>query len=382
MLAMLSAGPCLAETGVTDKEILLGSPHMLSGPSIYYGQQMDVGLNAYFKSINEKGGIQGRTVRLISMDDKYEPDYAIACFQQLKQQGVFGIIGMVGSPTAAKYILMAENFKVPLIGFYSGPQFIGTPVKPYSFATRAPYGDEMKETVDRLWNVGARRFAVVYQNDAFGADELDAVKKALKAHHTDVVAAGSYTRNSERGVADAYKAVKAADPQVVILAAVYKPCVEIVKLARDDKWKPIFVMNSGDGVDPFMSLAGNDSEGMLVSEVAPTPTSTVPCVQNYLKALKKFYPNEKPNYISLRAYIAALSLAEGLKRAGKDLTRDGFLQAMESIRHVDLGLGSGMDLSYSPSDHLGFHKVYFARCHDGQAVEFSDWNSLKSRLKE
>jgi branched-chain amino acid transport system substrate-binding protein len=273
---------------------------------------------------------------------------------------------------------MATTHKLPVAGFYNGTYFVGEPVKKYVFGCRASYRDEMHEAVDHLWkDSGFRKFAVIYQNDAYGVDCLTGVKEGLAKHGADVVAASSYTRNHS-DVADAVNEVKKANPDVVFLGAVYKPCAQIVKLAREASWNPVFVMNSGSSVDAFVDMAGADAEGKLFTEVVPPTSRTdLPLIASFQKNLKKYYPKEKPGFVNLRGYMDAVVWAEGLKRAGKDLTREKFVNAMEGIKATDIGLGKGMELSYSPTDHLGFHKVFFGSFKDGTAQSFDSWKSLK-----
>jgi len=375
--------PGACETGVTDKEILLGVSNVQSGSNEFYGKQTTIGFKALMDAVNEKGGINGRKIRVITEDDRYEPDGAISCFQKLVSQGVFGIGGIVGSTCLARYLPMAMNFKVPVAGYYAGPIFAGEPVKRYCFTARASYRDEVKAQVDHLWNdLHIRRIAVIYQNDPFGADLLEGVKQELQKYGSEVVAAGSYTRN-QNNIAEAVEAVKKADPEAVILAAVYNPCAQVVKLAKETKWNPIFVINSGSGVDVFITEAGANAEGIILSEVAPPPSRIdLPLIKAYLSALKQYYPKEKPNFVSLRGYIDGLIFIEGLKHTGKDLTRDKFVDALEKIHHEDVGLGKGMALNYSPTDHLGFHNVFWGVIRNGEVVSFSDWKKLGLKKKE
>jgi ABC-type branched-subunit amino acid transport system substrate-binding protein len=139
-------------------------------------------------------------------------------------------------------------------------------------------------------------------------------------------------------------------------------------------------MNTGSSVDLLIPEAAQAAEGNVYTEAAPVPTQTeLPMVKEYLKALKKSYPNQKPCYTSLRGYFDAVALVEGLKRAGKDVTRENFVTAMETIHNLNVGLGKGMALSYSPTDHMGFHEVYFGTIKDKEAVPFTNWHSLDAR---
>jgi ABC-type branched-subunit amino acid transport system substrate-binding protein len=381
LIGFCQASLCWAETGVTDKEIQIGASHALTGQNAVAGHETDVGINCCINDVNRKGGVCGRKIRVVNCDDKYEPDGAIACFQYLVQQGIFAITGIYGSGTSARYIPMAMSNKIPIVGFHNGTNFVTNPTKRYIFSARCSYREEIRQSVDHLWKAGLRRFAIIYQNDAYGADCFEGLKIALDTYGATPVAAASYTRN-KTDVKDAVNDVKKANPQIVFLGAVYKPSAEIVKLAKEMNWNPQFVLNTGSSVTLFVPEAGPAAAGTVYSECVPLPTDgSVRLVRTFLNALKEYYPDEKPTYEKLRAYLGAVVLVEGLKRAGKDLTREGFVNAMEGIHNLDVGLGKGMALNYSSTDHMGFNKVFFGTIKNGQAVSFNNWAKVANQNK-
>jgi len=382
LLGLGLAYPSSAERGVTDGEIVIGTSNALSGPSEFGGKQTNIGIKAYMDAINAEGGINGRKIKIISEDDKYEPDTAITSFQKLMAQNAFGITGAYGSTCLARYIPLSMNNKVPCVGHYAGTHYVGDPVKRYVFNARAAYKDEQHALVEKLWSVGLRKVAVIYQNDPYGVDQLDGIKEGLAKHGAQICAAGAYTRNSNN-LEEAYNQVKQANPDVVILGAVYTPCIKAVTLAHQQKWFPIFVINSGSSEEAYIKGAGKDAEGTLITEICPAvDRGDLALIQKYKKALKQYYPDEKPGSVSLRGYIDAVVWGEGLKRAGKDVTREKFIDALESIHNLDVGLGRGMELSYSPTDHLGFHKIFFDIVKNGEVVEFTDWKGLKKKVNQ
>jgi len=382
LLLAISSQVCFAEVGVTDNEILIGTANALSGPSSYVGKEMNLGFQAYINYINERGGVNGRKIKMVSCDDRYETEGAISCFKTLNGDGVFGITGCYGAALINKYIPMAMLAKMPLVGFSSGPKFAADPVKRYVFTIRPDFIEEEEQVVNKLWNEGGfRRFAVVYQNDAYGNNILIGVQNSLKKNNAEVVAAGSYVRNSSN-LKQAFDQVKAAAPEVVILGAVQVPCTEIVKMAHAANWHPIFVLNSGSAVDQFVELAGADAEGALVTEVAPEYVhSELPAIEKYNELLKKYFPSEKPNLTSLRGYNNAMLWVEGLKRAGRDLTREKFVEALDGMKNWDQGMGKDMDVSFSPTNHVGRSNLFYLTVKHGEVVTFKDWKGLKSALK-
>jgi branched-chain amino acid transport system substrate-binding protein len=380
-ITFVCSGTARAEVGVTDKEILIGNPNVKSGDNLFSGHQTEVGLSTYVSQVNAEGGINGRQVKLVFCDDKYTPDGAVDCFGKLQKDGVFAIAGLVGSGMLAKYKTLAQNNKVPLVGCYSGPQFASDPVARYVFTVRPGYQDEEHQLVEHMWkDAGLKKFAIIYQNDAYGADHLKGIKEALAKHNTEVVAAASYERNT-LNVEDAYNTVRAANPQVVSLAANSNQCAKIIEMAKKANWHPLFFVNSGANVDGFLAKVGKDADGVIVGENVPAPgRMDVPLVAKFNKALKQYHPDEKPGFTNLKGYINGMVLCEGLKRAGKDLTREKFVDAMDAIHGWNIGLGKGMEVSYNATDHFGLHKYSFFVVQNGEVTAISDWKALKKNI--
>jgi branched-chain amino acid transport system substrate-binding protein len=372
------AGPVSAESGVTDTEVLIGSCSALEGPASFLGTQTVLGAKAYVAHMNDQGGVHGRRIKLVAFDDGYEPSKAIECFNRLKQENVFAAGFFVGTPTAAKHVQMAESSKIPLVGLFTGAQLLREPFKRYVINVRASYYDEARTQVDNLWtSLGVRKIGVIYQDDAFGVAVLEGVKLALKKHNAVPIALGSFARNTldvDRGI----EQVRAADPEAVIVVGPYAPIAEILKRGRAGRWNPIYVTVSFVGTEALIKAAGKDSEGTVITQVVPPPDRTdLPTVALYHKALKKYFPEAQPNFVSLEGFVDAIVLVEGLKRAGRDLTREKLIEAIESIRDLDLGLGSQLKLTYGPREHAGLNTVYQTVVRGGRATVFTDWTSLK-----
>jgi len=379
MAGLLALGsPAWGEPGVTETEILIGSCSALEGPASFLGTQTVLGAKVYLNQINEQGGIHGRKIKLVAYDDSYEPAKAIECFTRLKKEEVFAAAFFVGTPTGAKHAPMAESAKIPLVGLFTGAQLLHEPFKRYVINVRASYYDEAREQVDNLWNaLGMQKIGVIYQDDAFGVAVLEGVKLALKKYNSAPVALGSFPRNTldvNRGI----ELVRAANPDGVIMVGPYAPIAEIVKRGRGTGWNPLYVTVSFVGTEAYIKAMGKDGEGAVITQVVPPYNRTdLPSVALYLKLLKKYFPETQPNFVSLEGFVDAMVLAEGLKRVGKDLTREKFIEAIEGMRDFDIGLGPQLKLNYGPRDHKGFDTVYYTVVRDGQAIVFSDWKELK-----
>ena len=269
MLAASESTQGQAVPGVTTEEILIGSCSVLEGPSHFLGTETVTGAKAYFDMVNDAGGVDGRKLKLISYDDSYDPAKTEACFNRLMGQKVFALGFFVGTPTAVKYLPMAENNKIPLVGLFTGAQTLYVPLRHWVVNVRASYYDETREQVDGLWRtLGYKKVGVIYPEDPFGATVLEGVKVALKAHGAEPVAAASYPRQTAQ-VGGAIDTVRAANPEAVVLVGPANTVVPILKQSHAKGWKPLFLTVSFVGTDDLIQEAESDAEGMVVTQVVP-----------------------------------------------------------------------------------------------------------------
>lgn len=378
LMACSLSAVCQEKTpGVDDHQILIGSCAALDGPAGYLGLQTITGASAYLDYINAEGGIHGRKVQLLAFDDGYEPTKAEMCFKRLMKEKVFAAGFFVGTPTAAKYVPMAQEDKVPVVGLFTGAEMLYSPLKHYVMNVRASYYDETREQVDNLWNsLGVRKVGIIYQDDAFGTAVLSGLQAALKKHGTTPAGLGTFPRNTlevDRGIS----AVRAANPQAVLIVGPYAPVAAIVKKAHASGWKPLFLTVSFVGTEKFIADAGKDAEGTIITQVVPPYTRTdFPTVALYQKAMKTYYPAEHLSFVSLEGFVDAMVLVEGLRRAGASPTREKLISALESIDNKDIGLGPKLTLRYSPTRHKAFDQIYTTVVHDGKAEIVDDWKRL------
>jgi ABC-type branched-subunit amino acid transport system substrate-binding protein len=372
--------PADETSGIQKNQILIGSCAALDGPARFLGLETITGATAYLNQVNAEGGVYGRKIQLLAFDDGYEPAKAELCFNRLLKEDVFAAGFFVGTPTAAKYVPKAEENKLPVVGLFTGAQLLYSPLKHYVLNVRASYHDEMREQVENLWNVmGIRKVGIIYQDDAFGATVLDGLRSALKKYHAAPIGLGTFPRNTlevDKGLA----AVRAANPQAVVLVGTYSPLAEIVKRAHRMGWRPLFLTVSFVGTEKFIAEAGKDADGTIITQVVPPYTRTdFPTVALYRQALSTYYPTEQPSFVSLEGFVDAMVLVEGLKRAGKDLTREKLIRGVESISDKDIGLGPRLVLRYGPNRHKGFDQIYTTVVHNGKPEILDDWKSLASR---
>ncbi|MBL8403591.1 MAG: ABC transporter substrate-binding protein [Dechloromonas sp.] len=344
-----------AEDGVTDSSITLGMSSPFTGPNGVYGMQMREAITAYFDQLNKNGGINGRKIELITIDDGYETDRTLANTKTLIQdKRVFALMGYYGStPTTEAMNKVFGPAKVPLIGTISGAGTLREPISTnpntrYMFNIRASYADEAEAIVEQILSLGLKNIAVFYQNDGFGKSGLEGVTNALKRANLAPVAVGTVERNS-LDVTKATEAISKSNPQAVVMVTLYKPTTAFVKAMKQLGQFPMFLTLSPVGGEVLAQELGNEARGIGISQVVPYPwNDTIGVVRDYQKLLGK--QKDKFSYYGLEGFITARLVAEGIRRVGKDVTREKLVTALEGLQNFDLG---GFKVSYGPNNRLG-----------------------------
>ncbi|MBF0572479.1 MAG: ABC transporter substrate-binding protein [Desulfamplus sp.] len=386
IVAMFGLSNAHAEIGVTDTEILIGSSLALEGHAAYLGTETLHGFMAYINEINEQGGVNGRKIRMLAYNDSYNPDQCVTNTNKLiKEDKVFALSCYVGTPTSVKAMPVVEEAAVPLIGLFTGAESLRNPVKRHIFNIRGSYYEETAGIVSHFWEeLGLRKIAVFYQNDDFGKTGLKGVEIALAKYNSKPVAQASYERGSE-DVTPAFNAIRQAAPEAVVIIGVYGPAARFIMGAKWSGFDPYFHCISFVGANKLAYLlgTGSDGDGVIVTQVVPTPDDSLPGIaeyRNYLeKYIKKNHLDLVPNFVSLEGFINAKTLVLILNKLGKDVTRDGFIKTAESLKDIDLGIGAGATLSYGPEDHQGLDKVYFTILKSGKYEVITDWKKVKTK---
>lgn len=340
-----------ADPGITDTTITLGMSAPLSGPSGIYGKELKEGALAYFNQLNANGGINGRKVELIALDDSYETEKTVANTRKLiHEDKVFALMAYYGSSPTTEAMKVFSEAKVPLLGTISGAGSLRTPVNRYMFHLRASYADETEAIVNHMVGLGITQIAVFYQNDGFGKSGLEGVVAALARHKLKPVAAGSVERNS-LDVSTAVSQIAKANPQAVIMVTLYKPTTVFARQLRAMGQMPQLTTLSPIGADVLITEMGpKEAHGIGISQVMPYPwNDTIPLVREYQKALQAYAKGSKYGYYGIEGYINARLVAEALKRTGKDLTRERLVNTLENGA-FDMG---GYKLNYSSTSHNG-----------------------------
>jgi len=196
-LAALLPGLAGAQTGVTSDRILLGQAAVFSGPAAQLGIQMRNGIQSYFAVVNEKGGVYGRKLQLVTEDDQYESKVApIASKKLIEEHKVFALIGYVGTPTGVAHLPVVNQAKVPLVGMFTGAEVLRVPFSRYVFHVRASYYDETEKIVEQVLSTGGRKISVFYQNDAYGEAGRKGTELALERRQLKIHSQGTVERNT------------------------------------------------------------------------------------------------------------------------------------------------------------------------------------------
>jgi ABC-type branched-subunit amino acid transport system substrate-binding protein len=333
-------------------ELVLGQSAAFSGPSAMLGREYREGALAYFAEVNRRGGIHGRRVKLLSLDDRYEPPLTLRNTRQLiERDKVFALFGYVGTPTVQAVLPLVESQKIPLIAPLTGAQLLRQPHRPMVFNMRASYHLEIDRMVNNLVRSGRHRIAVVVQNDAFGRDGLNGALKALKRHGLKPVATASVERNSTQ-TGGAVQAVQGANANAVLIVAAY-PSSASFSREMHRRGSTAQLMNvSFVGTSALRaSLQSHEASGIGVTQVVPFPwNERVPVVREYQHLMRREQAKPHFGFSSLEGFLAAKMTVEGLRRAGPAPTRQRFVRALETMQNVDLG---GYRVQLSSKDHNG-----------------------------
>jgi ABC-type branched-subunit amino acid transport system substrate-binding protein len=354
----IGMGSALAEDpGVTSDTIRIGQSAAFEGPASALGQGMRKGLQAAFNLINENGGVNGRKIEMVTYDDGYEPDKAIANTRRLiETDKVFALIGEVGTPTSKVAQPIAKQADVPLIGPFTGAGFLRDPSNAHVINFRASYDQETEAWIHHLTkDLGVKRIAILYQDDSFGRVGLSGVNKALKKRDMKLVAQGTYQRNTT-AVKSALLSIREGDPEAVVMVGAYKPIAAFIKLAKKFKVGKVFVTISFVGPKALAKELGGQGKNVVVSQVVPFPEDTsIALVRDYHAALKKLDPSAEPGFVSLEGFAVGRLFAMALERVQGELTRKKLLEAIYSTGTFDLG---GVRLNFGRGDNQGMDMVF------------------------
>ena len=360
----------------------MGMSAALTGPAAALGTGMRDGIEAYFRLVNSRGGVHGRNLELIALDDAYEPSKTAPNMRRLaEQEHVFAVIGNVGTPTAAVAVPIANEKKVPLFGAFTGAGILrNNPPDRYVINYRASYAEETGEMVRGLveeLHLLPEQIGFFTQNDAYGDAGWKGAIAALKrlgCTDAENLAHGRYPRNTidvEDGLS------RLLDPRVdvraVIMVGAYRPCARFIQLAKQHDFNPLFLNVSFVGSEALQKQLGADAEGIVITQVVPLPEGDSQAAREFQSATDP----QLRNFISFEGFIAAKTLVSALERAGRDATPESCIDAVESGEPFDLGLG--LEHRLSTTEHQFSHRVWPTVIRSGKFEPLLSWQSLVER---
>jgi branched-chain amino acid transport system substrate-binding protein len=365
-IAPVSAGPL--PRGISDKEIRFGIAAPFSGSARELGRQMKLGIDTAFDRINDAGGVDGRMLKLFAADDGYEPSRTAEAMKLLYEKDqVFGIIGNVGTPTAAVSVPYALEHRMLFFGAFTGSNILrNDPPDRYVFNYRASYAEETDAAVRylvKLRKLQPRQIAVFAQQDSYGDAGFAGVAKAFRALGVSdsAIVRLNYARNTV-DVDDAVNQLKLQKPAIkaVVMVATYRAAARFIEKTRDLYPAMIYSNVSFVGstalADELKLLGPRYANGVIVTQVVPAVAGYSSAVLEYKNALAKYFPGEAPDYVSLEGYIAANVLIQAIKRTGPQLDTEKLIDTLETTRNLDLGLGT--QLGFGRSEHQASHKIW------------------------
>ncbi len=349
-IAVLVSALCVAATSFADEGIAVGRSLALTGALKAYGEAKRDGGDAYIEKINKAGGVAGRRINLVTLDDAYQPAKTVENLRQLTDKNApSAFLGLFGVPTVAAALPELLKLKIPAVGLTSGMAQVRTPHNPYAFPVRASYADEAHKLVAQIKTIGVSKISVIYTDNPFGEGVKDSLLEALRKEGLTALAVK--VNASGTLAAKAIAQAVATEPQAVFLAMLSQAAVPVlVELKKNNFHAQLYTFSPVDTTVILQAL-GKDASGLGISQVVPIPQgSRLPIVVEYTEALKVL-GRGTPSFYGLEAFIEAKILVEALRRAGSAAANPAaVLKALETLRTYDVG---GYVVSYGPGVRTG-----------------------------
>lgn len=362
ILGLAACAATSAEPGINAERILFGQSAALSGPASGLGQAMRAGIEAAFSEANRNGGVHGRRLELISLDDGYEPEAAIENMRNLiNEREVFALIGAVGTPTARSSVPVAAAAGVPYIAPFTGAPFLRDGQWQNVINLRASYYQETEAMMEFLTRQGLTRVAVAYQDDSFGRAGFRGAQLAMERRGLRPAATAVYPRNTI-AVKTTLLDVMEGEPEAVIIVGAPAPVAAFLNWGSKLELDMVFMTTSFAGGNALIRNLSSESlgtAGLLMTQVVPPLVGdALPIVQDYLSALEQTSPDAEPGFVSLEGYLAGRMAVVAMEQCGSDPRRDDVLPMLRSAGRIDLG---GFSLEFGADDYQGSDAVYLTR---------------------
>jgi len=336
-------------------KIIVGQSAPLTGSNAEIGKDIRDGALAYFKRVNESGGVNGRAIELVTLDDKNDRKTAGANAAKLvANDNVVALFGFASTTLSLDAMPVVKEKRVPFFAPFTGADAIHRQ-GPYVFVMRASYADEMTKILDHWEGLGADRVTVLHYDDEIGNQNFATVERIMAKAGKKAVSV-KIERNKPMTAADVQRIV-AADPQVLIVTTLYGPTADLIKMLHAANHPYNVTALSFVGPSQLAKAAGPDAAGISISGVVPPPAKTVlPVVRECGDAMKRAGIAEL-NYTNLESCIAAKVLVEAMRRAGREVTRESLYKSLSSLGAYDAG---GYVVHFGPNERHGSSYVELA----------------------
>ena len=349
LASALSSGPVCAQ-GVTEREVVVAQTAGFTGAVAGSVAEMTGGARLYIAAVNAAGGVNGRKITLISADDKFDPKLAGENAARLiAEREPVAFFAVRGTPHTEAVLAVAGRAGIPIVGPSTVALIFHQPINPLIFNVRAKYQTEVEKATEHLNTVGINRIAIVHVNDSFGRDGLEGFTRKMDALKLKPAAVVVYERTLTEMSKPAAELAK-VDPQAVILIASGKNAADLVVRMRAAGSTTQFVAISNNSAKSFIRDLGSSARGVMVTQVFPNPFNSSTPIAREMRKLAAGDKDVVLSQAAMEGFVAAKVLVEGLRRAGRNLTRASLVAALESIRNFDLG---GITLSYGPQGRTG-----------------------------
>jgi len=382
LAVMMAVGVTAAAVpGITDNQVVVGAFQDQSGAAAVVGINMRKGMEAYFNWVNAQGGVNGRKIKFIVEDDGFQAARAIAATKKLVEQDkVFALVGTLGTPGVAATIDYIMEKQIPSIYQGSGISALAFPPKKYIFPVQPNFISEGRIVATYVVeNLKMKRVALACEQTDIGTEGLRGVREQLATYKMDPVEVVNFGAADVDFSSQILKLMK-AKPDAVIIYSTLKPAAGFLKQAKVMGLEAQF-LTTYVNADPIQmpTLAGDACVGLIAPGWVPVLGNDVDSVK-YLEIYQATYPKEMPSAFAAAGFIAGEVFCEGLRRAGKNPTRESLIAAMESLRDWDGIMAKG--ITYTPEFRSGKASMYFMRFakpkfEEGSVEVISDWVKLK-----
>ena len=368
-------------TGITDTEILVGSFGPLTGPAALWGNIMK-GMDAYFKMVNEEGGINGRMIKFEMKDDAYDPSRTVPAVRELVQKDeVFAFVGGIGTAPCMSVMdyLVEEN--IPWVSPISGGTHWSIPLKPNVFSVLPYYIDEgVIQAKYATETLGSKKIGIIYQNDDVGLSAIVGAKSVLEAKGMEFVAEVP-VEPTDTDLSSHVAKLKDSGADVVLLWTLPRQGVITVTNAKVINYNPQFIASFIlSDMNLMHTLTKGAWEGVIFGTFAIPPYDyDDPWIKKQKAAFEKHYPDVRWGVFPSAGFVYAVPFVEALKKMGKNVTREGLIAEMDKLKNVDLG--GGLNISFSKDNHQAIRSMYLMKCTGSETYEkLSDYITADSDI--